>query len=83
MCIWFVSEYFVCNFIFQKVNANLFVKQLSIAIVCIQLNDFKYCNLTPMILFSTNHFFAYSEVLSSIAYMNSFICTQLKGSYYC
>ena len=39
----------------------------SIAIVSPQLNGFKHCNLTLIILFSINHLFALSEVVTSIA----------------
>ena len=34
--------------------------QLYIAIVCIQLNDFKFCCVIRMIQFNTSHLFAHS-----------------------
>ena len=39
----------------------------SIAIISTQLNGFKYCYLTLIILFNINHLFAQSKVVTSIA----------------
>ena len=41
--------------------------QIIIAIVSTQLNVFKYCYLTLIILFNINYLFVYCEVLTSIA----------------
>ena len=49
----------------------------SIVIVCTQLTGFKYCYQTLIILLNINHLFANSEVISSIARTNNFMCTQL------
>ena len=48
---------------------------LSIAIVCIQLNDFKYYYQTIIILLNIDYLFADNVVVSIIANTNSFICT--------
>ena len=49
---------FVGNFIFKCVRTNIFW-HTSNAIVSTQLNGFKYCYLTLIILFNINHLFAY------------------------
>ena len=55
-----------------------------IAIVYTQLNGFKYCYLTLIILFNIDHLFAYSEVAKNNAIQHySHICTQSKGFKYC
>ena len=52
---------------------------ISIAIVCIQLNGFKYSYQTLIIEFKINNLPAHSEVVSSAAYTNSFICSQFQS----
>ena len=55
----------------------------TIAIVSKQLNDFNYCYVTLIILFSINTLFANNEVVSSVVIeCYSFICTHLNGSKY-
>ena len=44
---WFISQWFVGNFIFKWVKANL--SQTSTTIVYIQLNGFKYSNTNTSI----------------------------------
>ena len=45
----------------------------SIAIVCTQLNGFKYCYITPIILFTINHLFAYHDTVSSITHTKLYL----------
>ena len=55
----------------------------STAIVSTHLDGFKYCYLTPIILFNINHWFADNKVVTSIAIQHySFICILLNGSIY-
>ena len=49
------------------------------AIVRTLLNRFKYCYLTLIIPFNINPYFTHIDVVSGIAHINSFICTQLNG----
>ena len=56
----FVSELFVGNFIFELEPICF---HTSIAIISIQLNSFKYCNLKLIIVVDISHLFAYSEVV--------------------
>ena len=67
--------YIICKWIvgrlsyFFKIRANLFAHIL---------NGFMYCYQTLIILFHINHLFVHNEGVLSIAYTNSFICTQLN-----
>ena len=68
----------------NSLKAILFLNELelmvsSIVIVCTSFNSFTYCYLTLIILFNINYLFAHSEIVSSIANSNNFICTQLNG----
>ena len=55
---------------------------ISIDIVCTQLNGFKYCWIALIIQFNISYLLAHSEVVLSIAHINSYICTQLNGFKY-
>ena len=61
--IWFVNEQFLgINF---YTNQGSFISTLlngfnTISFICLQLNGFKYCYLTLIILFATDEFFQYS-----------------------
>ena len=74
-----ICKYLVGN-IFKRAQAHYFWTQL---------NDFKYCDLVRIILFTINHLFVHSEVVTSIAINTksfqhySFIFTQSNGSKYC
>ena len=70
MYVWFVREEFVDNFIFKWIRANLFV------IVCTQLNGFKYCYRTLIILFYIIYCFHSAKWFQVL-------CTQLNGLNYC
>ena len=50
--------YMICKHIFKWAWSHFF---------CTQLNGFKYCYLTLIILFDITHLFAHSEVVASIA----------------
>ena len=52
------------NFILKEVGHFL---PYSVAIISILLNGFGYCNLTQIIQFSINIFFAHSDVVTTIA----------------
>ena len=52
-------------------------------VICLHSHGFKYCYLTLKILFKIDPLFVYSQVVSSIAKTNNFICTQLNGSKSC
>ena len=62
--IWFVSSLQVISFLNKL---KLICLYTSIAIVSTQLNGFKYCYLTLIILFHINNLFAHSEVVTSTA----------------
>ena len=50
-----------------------------VLLLFVQLNGFKYSYLTLIILFNIIHLFALCEVVSSIVYTNSFICTMVSS----
>ena len=68
-------------------NLVQFGLHISIAIVVTQLNGFNHWCLALIILFTINHLFANSEVVTYAIYHYSaqhytFVCTQLNGTKY-